>query len=467
MRDGHDPSPLNRQPGLPLLVKWLAGALIVLALAAGLIYSYRHHAELARGRAEWEAEVARVRESGDPLTAEELEAYYKVPEGEEDLTVQYHKALAGCRSDYKAAGDLPFVGLSDDKVPVPPAPWSKLEQAEKFLARYREPLDELVQLAGRCGATRFDTGEIQQAQDLRSALRLLQLRKRVQVHRQDYRGAADSLIAMHTTANALRYEAAGNAQTFRDVFSSISSWEVVPLVRDPSFPATELRRLQETLVESDWQHAFFLSCLSERSHNYELLHQPVSVAFPGDVKRFPFSANYVVLNSRPGDAARVLSIQSDYVDVSRGDLPTVMAGFQAVNSRVQAWSHEVIVPRSDGQRPTPTRESIAISYIGSYAPQQFLEAAAEERAAMAILAIERFRRERGQLPDTLDDLVPDYLAAVPEDPCNGYPMRMVKRNGGYAVYGVGSDLVDNVGDVESKEQHSATDDGLFVASSAQ
>lgn len=86
---------------------------------------------------------------------------------------------------------------------------------------------------------------------------------------------------------------------------------------------------------------------------------------------------------------------------------------------------------------------------------------------MAILAIERFRRERGQLPDTLDDLVPDYLAAVPEDPCNGYPMRMVKRNGGYAVYGVGSDLVDNVGDVESKEQHSATDDGLFVASSAQ
>lgn len=39
---------------------------------------------------------------------------------------------------------------------------------------------------------------------------------------------------------------------------------------------------------------------------------------------------------------------------------------------------------------------------------------------------------------------------------------MVKRNGGYAVYGVGIDLVDNVGHVENTDEHSPTDDGLFV-----
>jgi hypothetical protein len=451
---------------LPTAGKWLAGALIVLALAAGLTYSYRHHAELARGRAEWDAEVARVRESGDPLTAAELEVFYKVPDGE-DLTAQYLKAIGGCRSDYKAAGDLPLVGSSLDDIPIPPQSWPQLEQAETFLEQYREPLDELVQLGKLRGVTRIDTDDIQQLQDFRSAIRLLVLQKAVQAHRHDYGGAANSLIAMHRIADALRYDATGNAQIFRVAFARIAISEVVPVARDPSFPANELRRLQETLMESDWQHAFFLSCLSERSRNFELLHQPVSVAFPGDVKRFSFGANFVVLKSRPGDAARVLSIQSDYVDVSRGDLPSVMASFQAANLRVAAWSHEAIAPHPDDVRPAPTAENIAISYIGVYQPQQFLEAAARERAAIAILAIERFRRERGELPDTLDDLVPDYIAAVPEDPCNGYPLRMVKRNGGYAVYGVGSDLVDNVGGVETKDQHRATDDGLFVASSAQ
>ena len=455
--------PPQRSRAWPTAAKWLAGVLIVLALAAGATYSYRQQAELARGRAQWEAEVARVRASGEPLTESELEAFGKIPDAEEDLTLQYLKALASCRTDHKVAGDLPIVGLGDDQIPIPPEPWPQLEQAEAFLERYHEPLVELIELGNRRGATRINAHDIQQLQDLRSANRLFQLQMRVQTHRRDYIGAADSLIAMHQLTNALRYEPVGTAQVIRAALSRSTSWQVVPLVQDRGLPVAQLSRLQKSLGESDWHGAFFLSCLALRSHHYELVQKPISVAFPQAAREFRLNPSSILLRSRPADAAHVLSIHSDYVDAARGRLPTVIAGFRAVGLKVADWSHEVnSKSTSNGKRPATTMENIALSYTGVYQPDWFLGAAADENAAIAVLAVERYRRERGNLPDTLDDLVPDFLAAVPEDPCNSYPMRIVKRNGGYAVYGVGIDLVDNVGDVDTKAQHRRTDDGLFV-----
>jgi hypothetical protein len=69
MPDAADTARTRSNQRLSAAAKWLAGVLIVLALAAGATYSYRHQAELRRGRAEWDAEVARIREFGDPLTA--------------------------------------------------------------------------------------------------------------------------------------------------------------------------------------------------------------------------------------------------------------------------------------------------------------------------------------------------------------------------------------------------------------
>jgi hypothetical protein len=74
-----------------------------------------------------------------------------------------------------------------------------------------------------------------------------------------------------------------------------------------------------------------------------------------------------------------------------------------------------------------------------------LEAA---RVARAAIAIERFRLDHnGQLPDTLDQTVPTYLPAVPIDPYSGRPIRFVKIDGGYEVYGVSFDRADNGGDL--------------------
>jgi hypothetical protein len=67
------------------------------------------------------------------------------------------------------------------------------------------------------------------------------------------------------------------------------------------------------------------------------------------------------------------------------------------------------------------------------------------RTAQAALAVERFRLAAGGLPDSLGQLVPVYLEAIPKDPFDGEPLRYCQLAPGFVVYSVGEDGKDNGG----------------------
>mgnify|MGYP003665446318 CR=1 FL=1 len=74
---------------------------------------------------------------------------------------------------------------------------------------------------------------------------------------------------------------------------------------------------------------------------------------------------------------------------------------------------------------------------------------------MAMLAIETYRAERGQLPDSLSELAPSYLPKVPDDPFNpGYPMQYKVESGGYVLYVAGADGDLDGGDEPDPEDQS-------------
>jgi hypothetical protein len=71
---------------------------------------------------------------------------------------------------------------------------------------------------------------------------------------------------------------------------------------------------------------------------------------------------------------------------------------------------------------------------------------AKARIAQTVLAIERFRlAHAGQLPESVDSLMPAYLRAIPSDPFDGKPLRFKRRDLGYIIYCVGPDTVDDGG----------------------
>jgi hypothetical protein len=70
---------------------------------------------------------------------------------------------------------------------------------------------------------------------------------------------------------------------------------------------------------------------------------------------------------------------------------------------------------------------------------------AEIHMAQTALAVERFRLVKQGLPENLNQLIPEFLPAVPKDPCDGQPLRFRRLENGYLIYSVGKDGQDNGG----------------------
>jgi len=72
---------------------------------------------------------------------------------------------------------------------------------------------------------------------------------------------------------------------------------------------------------------------------------------------------------------------------------------------------------------------------------------AELRCTMAALAAERYRREHGRWPESLQQLAPRYLGAVPLDPFDNQPLRFRRLWDGLIIYSVGPDGDDQDGEL--------------------
>ncbi len=86
--------------------------------------------------------------------------------------------------------------------------------------------------------------------------------------------------------------------------------------------------------------------------------------------------------------------------------------------------------------------------IDHYASDEFKRCAADTRlaATQALLALRAYEVVEGRLPESLDDLVPDYLDTVPIDAFDGRPLRF--RPEQRIVYSVGTDFSDAGGESE-------------------
>lgn len=72
---------------------------------------------------------------------------------------------------------------------------------------------------------------------------------------------------------------------------------------------------------------------------------------------------------------------------------------------------------------------------------------ADARACLSDLALAAaaYRAKNGRYPDRPEDLVPDFVPAVPIDPCDGRPLRMRAVGEELLLYSVGRDGRDDGG----------------------
>ena len=72
---------------------------------------------------------------------------------------------------------------------------------------------------------------------------------------------------------------------------------------------------------------------------------------------------------------------------------------------------------------------------------------ADANLTVTILALELYKRENGQYPESLNSLVPEYLQAVPSDPFTTKPLIYRKEGNKYILYSCGVDMDDDGGEI--------------------
>jgi len=100
--------------------------------------------------------------------------------------------------------------------------------------------------------------------------------------------------------------------------------------------------------------------------------------------------------------------------------------------------------------------------VGSGAARTMFRLRAQQQVMTAALACERYRHDQGEYPNSLQQLMPDYLPEVPIDPMDGEPLRYRRAVEDTAViYSISTDLEDDGGATDAND-YEATKEGDYV-----
>jgi hypothetical protein len=391
-----------------------------------------------------ETELERIRAAGHPATAAELAERRRLPPGAEDITEQWlvPSRVLSSQAFETDGQDLPIVGNSQKEIPPPGRPWPDLEAAEKLLAKYREPMEQLHEAAGLEGAARYTTDfsaginiPLPGVQSIRAGARMLQLEAYVRAHRGDSAGAAESIHTGFKLARSLEREPILVSQLVYIACDGVAIEPVRTLLPHVEFSEEDLIRLQEDLRSAQYGEGMHEALVGERVFGIMMFNDPGSMGGPPG----GWSGKLWRLTQRKG-----FTFYLEHMDrlIEAVNQPWPFALGVAEQAEVEL--NETIEGGSGLGKMRYMFVALAAPAL-SAAVSAGARAEAWSEAADTAIAIERYRRGHDRLPERLEALVPGFLPRVPSDPFDGKPLRYVVEGEDYLIYSVGPNRIDDGG----------------------
>jgi len=408
--------------------------------------------------------VNRVRSANEPLDGAELNAFYAVADADRDRTALYLRALVpfADNSPYnKDTGTLPIVGNNPQAVPPPGQDWPEITQVEQFLARHQQIADALHEAGAESGSVRYPADFrngvatlLPHVQQVRAAVRFLDLEASMRMHRGGHAGATQSLICQVRTGESLRDEPIIVSQLVRLAVFSVFVERLKDYLAWGQATDEELAQLQAAVAEVDIPRSLTRAMQGERAIAYQTVISSDMQAIdnmggrPSGLPLGNLTGNQSMANVRPGDSAMVLTLLTEIVEASKHPFPEAIEEAAAVDARMTQFFAE------DQQKPLWDRHMLAQMLLPAVrkVTQSAMERTAIQRTALTAIAIERYRVKHGKLPEKLVDLVPDFIEGIPVDPTDGQPLRYRVLEKGFVVYSIGPDKQDDQGDVGLSSQ---------------
>src|SRR5262249_53335389 len=117
-----------------------------------------------------------------------------------------------------------------------------------------------------------------------------------------------------------------------------------------------------------------------------------------------------------------------------------------IESNVQRLESELRVGRRDVS-PVLSHHLVASQLLPALTPALRKAAQAQTAANQAFLAcaLERYRLQHGQFPESLNELTPQLLSRLPNDVVTGQPYKYHRKEQTFALYSVGWNQKDDAG----------------------
>lgn len=425
-------------------------AVIVLLLGAGVFVAWIR----TRVTRDVSHQLTALREAGLPTSAEELEAWFPDVPPDENAAKVYEQAFdagkpvqraEGAEKDlWQALWNMPpcerFPASIEQQVAAyldANAARLRLLHEAKTLPRSRHPLN----LSKSHGAGINERTRPSYFDELPSMTRLLGLQARYAAQTGNTDLAVEAIIAGLAVAESLREEPLLVSQYERIGYHAIAATYLQDVLCLASLTDQQLVCLAQAFGRADARDALSKALTGEQAlglsafTDFEYIDRniqadPVLQWIPGKTRTAIFVAETIGwINS---DRNRYLQGMGELERLSH--LPYREALPRARDLRKQA-------------QDLPYRWRFAPGRIwwASESFEHFAKDAAILQNVCTALAIERYRLIRRDLPESLHDLVPTFLDAMPEDPFDGAPLRYRVTDEGYIVYSVAHDLLDGGG----------------------
>ncbi len=430
------------------LIAMLVGSLL-LPLTMFLVWS-------ARSSGQVQQQLTRIRQAGLPTEVAELDAFYEIPAGLADATPAYLRAQqvfsgAQFEADCRA---LPLVGDNNLEIPPPGEPWPERQAVETFLRDYDEGLAALHEAAAMGGAARFPLDFQQgfsmllpQVQAARTCSRMLALEAHVKAHQGDAAGAAQSIQDLTNVVRSVENQPVLVSQLVRMALQGIAGNVLAQVLPHVEFSDEHLVQIQESLRRDDFKAGVGYAVAGERVIGRAAFKNPAGLlSHPSE------TPGMQLVRGSNEDLALYLKVQNDIYDAVQLDYPEVFPAVDKVAAEMQA---EFAAPLGRLRYPLsamllPAMESCVTAAARTDGTNRCLEVA---------VAVERFRRREGHVPESLEALVPHDMAAIPRDPFDGQPVRYVVQEDAYLVYICGRNRVDDGGLADEQQ----TDEVVRIA----
>ena len=428
--------------------------LILLLVCIGLYVHYRLHS-----KSQLQGRIDAIRAAGYPVTCTELDKWYSIPENVENAAYTITDAFSHFKQwDKDRSKPLPVIG----KAKLPPRTEPLPEEMKTLIAQYVADNNEALKLLHAAASIEhsrypidlsagFETN-VPNLSELRGAVFLLKLEAILHTENGEGNLAVRSAKSCFGIARSLTKEPIMVSQLVRSACQSLAVTTIEYCINRIEFADEQLVELIDCVQNAECISDMSCAFVGERCMGISFFKAPGSVN-PDLINGIPFRPIlelYKAIGLADADEIVYLDLMDGYIKSGQLPLEKRLDAVKSVEARLQSTSKAHILLHV--MMPALSRiTTIDIRNI------------AQLRTARAGLAIERYRLAAGGLPDTLTNLVPTYLNAVPTDPFDGKNLRYKKLEAGFIVYSIGEDQIDDGGkEREKRTNESPNWDVTFI-----